>query len=67
MTNEDLGFTPATQLAEMIRTKRVSPAEVMQELLERIETLEPKVNAFAHLGADQAMGAARRAEAALMK
>jgi aspartyl-tRNA(Asn)/glutamyl-tRNA(Gln) amidotransferase subunit A len=67
MTNEDLGFTPAMQLAEMIRTKRLSPAEVMRGLLERIEALEPKVNAFAYLGADQAMDAARRAEAALMK
>jgi aspartyl-tRNA(Asn)/glutamyl-tRNA(Gln) amidotransferase subunit A len=67
MTNEDLGFTPATHLTEMIRTKRISPVEVMRGLLERIEALEPKVNAFAYLAADQAMDAARQAEAALMK
>ena len=34
--------------------------------VERIAALEPKVNAFAHLAADQAMDGARKAEAALM-
>ena len=67
MNSEDLGFTPATQMAEMIRTKQISPVEVMRGLLERITALEPKVNAFAYLAADQAMDAARAAETALMK
>ena len=38
----------------------------MRALLDRIEALEPKVNAFAYLAADQAMDAARAAEQALM-
>lgn len=67
MDNEDLGYTPAVRLAEMIRTRAVSPVEVIQPLLERIAALEPRVNAFAYLAADQAMEAARRAETALMK
>ena len=66
MTNEDLGFLPATDLAELIRTKKLSPVEYMRSLLDRIAALEPKVNAFAHLAADQAMDAARAAEKALM-
>lgn len=66
MTSEDLGFLPATQLAELIRTKQLSPVEYMRTLLARIETLEPRINAFAHLAADQAMDAARAAEARLM-
>ena len=66
MNSEDLGFMPATKLAEAIRTKKISPVEYTRSLLERIETLEPKVNAFAHLAADQAMDAARSAEQALM-
>jgi len=66
MDQEDLGFLPATELAELIRTRQLSPIEYMQSLLGRIEALEPKVNAFAHLAADQAMAAARRAEADLM-
>jgi aspartyl-tRNA(Asn)/glutamyl-tRNA(Gln) amidotransferase subunit A len=62
----DLGYLPATQLAELIRTKQLSPVEYMQSLLARIEAVEPKINAFAYLAADQAMDAARAAEAALM-
>ena len=66
MNSEDLGFLPATQLAEMIRAKLLSPVETMRTLLDRITALEPKVNAFAYLAADQAMDAARAAEATLM-
>jgi aspartyl-tRNA(Asn)/glutamyl-tRNA(Gln) amidotransferase subunit A len=66
MNSEDLGYLPATRLAELIRTKQLSPVEYTQGLLDRIATLEPKVNAFVHLAADQAMDAARAAEARLM-
>src|ERR1700712_955084 len=66
MTSEDLGFLPATQLAELIRTKQLSPVEYMRALLERIDTINPRINAFAYLAADQAMDGARAAEAKLM-
>src|SRR3954449_673897 len=66
MDSEDLGFLPATELAELIRTKKLSPVEYMQALLARIEALDPKVNACASRAADQARAAARRAEAQLM-
>ena len=66
MDSETLGFMPATELAELIRTKKLSPVEYMRALLDRITALEPRVNAFAYLAADQAMDAARKAEAALM-
>ena len=66
MTNEEIGYTPATQLAEMIRRKQISPTEVMRATLDRITALEPKENAFAYLAADQAMDAARAAERALL-
>ncbi len=66
MTSDELGFMPATELTELIRTKKISPVEYMRALLERIEKLEPKINAFAHLAADRAMDAARAAEAATM-
>ncbi len=67
MTDEGLGYTPAVQLAEMIRRKQVSPVEVTQAVLARIERLEPRINAFAHLAAEPAREAARQAEAALMR
>jgi aspartyl-tRNA(Asn)/glutamyl-tRNA(Gln) amidotransferase subunit A len=66
MTNADIGFTPATKLAEMIRRKTISPTEVMRAILERIEAVDPKINAFAHLAADRAMEQARAAERKLL-
>ena len=66
MTSEDLGFLPATTLAELIRTKQLSPVEYMRALLDRIEALDPRVNAFAYLAAGKAMDGARAAEAKLM-
>src|SRR5580700_6378622 len=66
MDSETIGFMPATEWAEKIRTKQMSPVEAMRALLERITALNPKVNAFAYLAADQAMDAARAAEKALM-
>ena len=58
----DLCFTPATELSRLIRTKALSPVELMQAVLARIERVNPLVNAFCTLTADQAMEAARRAE-----
>ncbi len=66
MDPETIGFMPATVWAEQIRTKRFSPVEAMRALLSRIEAVNPKINAFAYLAADQAMDEARAAEKALM-
>jgi len=67
MDEETLAYTPAGELAALIREKRISPVEVMRATLARIERLQPRLNAFAHLAADAAMDAARAAENALMK
>jgi len=66
MDDETLAFTTATKLAELIRTKQISPVEVMEATLRRIAALDGQVNAFANLGADRAMAQAKQAEAALM-
>ncbi|HYJ19502.1 MAG TPA: amidase family protein, partial [Burkholderiales bacterium] len=67
MHNEELCFTPATELARMIRSKAVSPVEVAQAVLERIERLNPQLNAICTLTADSALAAARAAETAVMR
>jgi aspartyl-tRNA(Asn)/glutamyl-tRNA(Gln) amidotransferase subunit A len=66
MDKTELCYTPATALAELIRTKQVSPVELTQTVLERIERLDPGLNAFCTLTADAALDAARGAEAAVM-
>ncbi|SEO34418.1 aspartyl-tRNA(Asn)/glutamyl-tRNA(Gln) amidotransferase subunit A [Luteibacter sp. UNC138MFCol5.1] len=61
MSNE-LIFKDATGLAELIRTREVSPVEVMQAHLDRIAAVEPRVNALVTV-AEGAMAAAKVAEA----
>src|ERR1700685_4398514 len=66
MDTETIGFMPATVWAEKIRTKQMSPVEAMRALLDRITALDPKINAFVWLAADQAMDAGLAAKKALM-
>jgi aspartyl-tRNA(Asn)/glutamyl-tRNA(Gln) amidotransferase subunit A len=67
MSDERLCWTPATELAALIRKKKVSPVEVLDAVLDRIERLNPKLNAFVTLTAEQARREAKAAERALAK
>src|SRR5262245_59295582 len=67
MNATDLCFTPATELATMIRAKQVSPVEVTRAVLDRIERVNPRLNAFCTLTADIALARAREAEGAVMR
>jgi len=62
----ELFYQDATRLAELIKTKEVSPVEVVKAHLDRIQTVDPKVNAIVTL-ADVALDAAKAAEAAVLK
>jgi aspartyl-tRNA(Asn)/glutamyl-tRNA(Gln) amidotransferase subunit A len=62
----DLAFTPATELVGLIRARKLSPVELTRAVLERIERLNPTLNAFCTVTADSALAAARRAEQAVM-
>lgn len=64
MTSE-LIHHDATKLAELIRTKAVSPIEVVQAHLDRIAAVDPTINAIVTI-ADDALQAAKVAEAAVM-
>ncbi len=63
----DLCFTPAVELIRLYRARKVSPLEVMQVLLERIDRVNPKVNAIVTLDRESVLWHARRATAALKK
>src|SRR5579885_3207474 len=54
-------FTPAVELATAIRRKDVSPVEVADLYLERIDAIEPQLNAFSHRADDDVRAAAKRA------
>lgn len=63
--SSEIFFQDATRLAELIRKREISPVEVMQAHLDRIEAIDPKVNAIVTV-ADDAMKAAQAAEAAVL-
>src|SRR3954471_1923280 len=48
--------------AEEVRARRVSPVELVEQALSAIEELDPKVNAFTVVLADEALAAARARE-----
>src|ERR1700723_3750346 len=53
-------------MAELVRSRKLSPVELVGEHLSRIEKLNPKLNAFVHVDVPRAMDAARAAEASLV-
>src|SRR5688572_8752632 len=67
MSQEELCFTPATELAQAIRTRALSPVELMQAVLARAERLNPALNAICTPTYEPALAAARQAETALMR
>jgi len=56
----DLCFTSPRELGRLYRARKVSPLEVMQTVLERIDRVNPKVNAIVTLDRDAALWQARR-------
>ncbi|MDQ0467248.1 amidase [Labrys wisconsinensis] len=60
-----LCFLPATELAARIRRRDLSPVEVVEAYVSRIELRNPVINAYTLVLADEARAAARAAEAAV--
>jgi Asp-tRNA(Asn)/Glu-tRNA(Gln) amidotransferase A subunit family amidase len=67
MSNDELCWTSAVDLASAIRDRRLSPVEVTDAVLARIEAVNPRVNAYCTVVADRARAEARAAEAAVMR
>src|SRR5271167_4674368 len=62
----ELSFTSAAALAELIARKGISPVELIDAALDRIEKSQPTLNAFITVCAEEARAAAWEAEAAVM-
>ena len=62
---DDLCFRPATELAALLRAREVSARELLDAHLDRIERLNPAVNAVVTVDAEGARAAADAADAAL--
>lgn len=64
---DDLAWRSATELARLIRDRQLSPVELMDATLARIEARNPSINALVFVDADRARAKAREAEGAVMR
>lgn len=64
---DELCFRSALELAQDIRDKKLSPVEITQTVLQRIEALDGKLNAYCTSMAEQALERAQAAETAQMQ
>lgn len=67
MSNDDLVFATATELAQTLRARKISSVELTKYFLGRLEKIGPRYNALAELTADLAMQQAQRADRELHK
>ena len=65
--DEQLAFTSATDLRQLIRSRQVSCVEVAEFFFQRIERLNPRLNAYLTLCQDLAMARAAEAQEAVQK
>ena len=56
---DELAFLPATEQARLVRDGEVSPVELVETYLERIELLDPELGAFVTVCAEHALADAR--------
>lgn len=65
MTQQDLTLLPVHQLSRQLMSRQLSPVDLTQAFLSRIEQQDPKLHAYVEVYADEARLAARGAEAAI--
>src|SRR5215470_15946657 len=59
---EDVAYASAVSLLELYRKRALSPVEVTRFLLDRLDALQPRLNAFCVVNRDGALAAARESE-----
>ena len=60
--SDELAYMSASSLALRIRRRDLSPVEVVDAFIARIEARNPSINAFVYMGFDDARQRAREAE-----
>ncbi len=67
MEKADLPFLSVVELSRLLEAREISPVELTEAYLERIEEVNPKLNAYITVASDAAMQRARLAEAEIGK
>ena len=65
--NSDIIYSSVLQLAQAIQAKEISSVELVQAYLNRIEEVNPKLNAVVQLRGEEALHEARQADEALAR
>jgi amidase len=65
--HSDLTGVGAHELADLIRTRTVSPVDVVRDHLSAIDRMNPTINAICTVAADEAIALAKLAEIAVMR
>lgn len=65
-TANDLHFLSISELSRLISSRELSPVELVDHLLRRIDDIDPQVNAFLTVTAEHARKQARQAEAEIL-
>lgn len=60
--DKELAYLEASQLTRLFSSRNLSPVEVAQATLRRVERHQPRINAFVLVDADAALDAARASE-----
>ncbi len=60
-------YASIAEITASVRSKKLSPVEIVNAHLKRIEAMRPKLNAFVHIDADDARAQARGAEEAVLR
>ncbi|MCH8206722.1 MAG: aspartyl/glutamyl-tRNA amidotransferase subunit A [Chloroflexi bacterium] len=66
MKNEDIFFLSIAEAAELIAGRELSPVEIIDAHLERVERTDRQLNSFITLLRDESIAAAKRAEKAVL-
>ena len=67
MEKKDIPFLSVAELSELIEQKEVSPVEVVESYLERIDNLNFKFNSYLTVCREEALQSAREAEQAIIQ
>ena len=62
MDRDDIPSLSATELASLIESKQVSPVDAVEAYLDRIQRIDPQVNSFITVAAEEARREAKQAE-----
>lgn len=65
MKNSELCFLSIGELSRLIAKKQISPVDVVKSLLERIDRLDKRLNAYITVLREESLEAARKAEQAI--